>query len=143
MRSRKPNVPMNSQRKQSNDAAPFLLRLREAIQVGLGLFLFCTVSMLGIAAIAWLVSVAMDPHHSGVKAALEIVRFSRIPLGVTTGLAIFFAAVSWRSTEPGNEPSNIQVDRRRVATGRGTGIDRRRKISKLRAPNPAPLKLVT
>ena len=107
----------------------FFVRLQEAVQVGFGVFLFCDISIVGISAIAWLVFLAIDPQHAPIKAALAAVGFSRIPLEVTTGLAVFFAAVNWHSTQSEAELSSISVRRRLIEIERLLGLERDREVS--------------
>jgi hypothetical protein len=120
---------MKFHRKQWNGGLPFLLRLLEAVQVGFGIFLFCSISILAISAIAWAVFLAMDPQHLPLKAALSVVRFSRVPWGVTTGLSVFFAAVNWNSTEMEVNMSDISIYRRVIAIERLLELEHKREIS--------------
>jgi hypothetical protein len=120
---------MKASRKKWNGGVPFLVRLQEAVQVCFGVFLFCTSSILGISAIVWLVLVAIDPQHEPLRAALAVARFSRIPWGVTTGLAIFFAAVNWQSTERRANLLNLSVSRRLSEIEKRLGFDREREVS--------------
>ncbi|WP_263352519.1 hypothetical protein [Acidicapsa acidisoli] len=120
---------MKFDRKQWGGGLPFLLRLLEAVQVGFGIFLFCSISILAISVLAWLVFLAMDPRHQPLKAALDVMRFSRIPWGVTTGLSIFFAAVNWHSTKPETNISDISLYRRVIAIEKLLELEHKREIS--------------
>jgi hypothetical protein len=120
---------MKFRRKHWNGGLPFLLRFLEAVQVGFGIFLFCSISILAISALAWAVFLAMDSQHLPLKAALAVVRFSRIPWGVTTGLSVFFAAVNWHSTKPEANMSDISVYRRLMAIEKLLELEHKREIS--------------
>ena len=88
---------MSSQCKHGSGTVPFHKKLKEAAQVGFGLFTFCLISIAGLSTIVWLTLLALDPAHSAINAALRVADLARIPLGVTTGMSIFFAAVTWDS----------------------------------------------
>ena len=124
---------MKLRRKQTNGAVPLLARLQESVQVGLGVFLFCAVSILGFSVIAWLALLAMDPQHVPLQAAFEIARFTRIPWAINAGLAIFFGAVNWHSTEIGKEigaqPCDISRYTRFPGTEKRPGAERDREVS--------------
>jgi hypothetical protein len=127
---------MKVSRKKWNGGVPFLIRLQKSFQVCVGVFVFCTCSILGISAIGWLVLVAIDPQHKPLMAALVVARFSRIPWGITTGLAIFFAAVNWQSTQRRGERlevSEISVSRRLAAIEKRLGLSREREVSQPKA----------
>ncbi len=112
---------------------PFIEKLKEAVQVGLGVFLFCAVSIVGISAIAWPILIALDPAHSTFTAAIRVVRFDLIPLGVVTGLAIFLAALSWDSPWTKTENFERNVHRRLIA------IEKRLKMQRsVKHPDQPP-----
>ncbi len=120
---------MMSRRKQWNGGAPFLVRLQEAIQAGFDIFLFCSIAILAISAVAWLLLMAIDPRHLPLRAALAVARFSYIPWGVTSGLSIFFAGVNWHSTEPEANMADISIYRRLIAIEKLLGLERDREAS--------------
>ncbi|MFC5862976.1 hypothetical protein ACFPT7_11785 [Acidicapsa dinghuensis] len=82
----------------------FAGKLKQAVFVCLRLFLFCVVSLVAVSIAAWCVFVAFEPDHAIFVALQRTVGFIRIPLGVTAGLCIFFAAVSWNT--PASHYSN-------------------------------------
>jgi len=108
---------------------PFLEKLKEAVQVGFGVFLFCTVSIVGISAAGWAILVVLDPAHSILVAAIQVTRFDLIPLGVTAGLAIFFAALSWDSPWATTEAFERNIQRRLTAIEQHLGIEGKREVS--------------
>jgi len=108
---------------------PFLEKLQEAVQVGLGVFVFSAVSIAGISAVAWPILIVLDPAHSTLTAAIRVWRFDVIPFGVTTGLAIFFAALSWNSPWVTTETFERSVHRRLTAIEERLRMESRREVS--------------
>lgn len=80
-----------------NGQSSFSGRLKQAVLVCLRLFLFCVVSLAAVSVAAWCLFCIIDPDHSITSAIQRTLGFIRIPFGVTAGLCIFFAAVSWNS----------------------------------------------
>ncbi len=109
--------------------ASFVGRLKQAILVGLRLFVFCDASLVAVAAVALCVLYAIDPHQSAITAARHALGFIRIPFGVTLGLCIFFAAVSWNYPESNRgalETKDLSAARVAIHRPRATG---RREVS--------------
>src|SRR5271163_1134463 len=75
----------------------FFGRIMEAVRVGFCMLTVCAISILGISSLVWAALVALDPRHSLLEAMFMVARFDRIPLGLASGLAVFFAAVTWDS----------------------------------------------
>ena len=120
---------MKARWNEQSGPVPFLEKLKEAVQVGLGVFLFCAVSIVGISAIAWPILIALDPVHSTLTSAIRVARFDLIPLGVITGLAIFFAALSWDSPWASTETFERNIQRRLTAIEQHLGIEAKREVS--------------
>jgi hypothetical protein len=120
---------MNSRKFAPRGKDSFLDRLLEVAKVAIGSLLFCSVSIVGVAAVAWVILVAFDAHRSAIADAVLVARYARIPFGVAAGLAIFFAAVSWESARIRPNGFEESVDRRLAAIERRLGIQREREIS--------------
>jgi hypothetical protein len=115
--------------KQSNGSAASFEKLQESVHVGFGVFLFGATSVLGFSAIAWLLSLAMDPQHLPLKGALLVARFSVIPWVLTAGLATFFATVNWISKPIEVDQSKISAYRKLIATDKRYAAGRKRQAS--------------
>ena len=120
---------MNTRFQYRSPAVPLLEKLKDATRVAWGVFLFCSVSIVGLSILAWLVLWVLDPMHSAFAAAKWVARFDRIPLGVTSGMAIFFAAVSWDSAEARLGNLNRSVHRRLTVIENRLGIKYEREAS--------------
>jgi hypothetical protein len=117
---------MNSQEPLVNGATSFSRKLRQASLVGLRLFLFCVTSLVAVSAAAWCVFLATDPDHSALAALQRAFGVIQIPFGVTVGLCIFFAAVSWNSRLSTHEAMESRDSlRAQFALHRRTSADKR------------------
>ena len=110
-----------------NDSYPD--RLFEVAQVAIGTLIFCSVTIVGLAAAAWVILVVADARHSGVNAVVLVAQYVRVPFGVAAGLSIFFAAVSWDSVRMRPSQLDESIDRRLAAIEQRLGIERVREIS--------------
>ena len=113
---------------QSGHVSP-IEKLKEAVRVGFGVFAFCSITILGVSIIAWLVLAALDPAHAALAAAMRVARFDLIPLGVVTGLSAFFAAITWDSPWTTTENFERNVHRRLAAIEQRLQIESRREVS--------------
>ena len=107
----------------------FIGRVREAVQVGLWMLVFCAISITGIAALLWAVLVALDPRHQAIEAMTTVLQLARIPLGVAFGLAVFFAAVTWDSARMRIDSFETLADRRHVPSEKRHGLHSEREVS--------------
>jgi len=107
----------------------FAQRVLEAIQVGLWMLAFCAILITGIAALVWAVLVALDPRHQAFEALTTVVQFARIPLEVASGLAVFFAAVTWDSARMRIDSFETLADRRNVPSGKRHSLHSEREVS--------------
>jgi len=90
---------------------------------------FCAISIAGIAALAWAVLVALDPRHQAFQALTTVVQFARIPLEVASGLAIFFAAVTWDSARMRIDSFETLADRRQIPSEKSHRLHSEREVS--------------
>jgi hypothetical protein len=107
----------------------FIGRVREAVRVGLWMLAFCAISITGIAAFVWAVLVALDPRHQAFEAMTTVVQFARIPLGVASGLAVFFAAVTWDSARMRIDSFETLADRRIIPSAKKERLSSEREVS--------------
>jgi hypothetical protein len=115
---------MNPRRKLS-----FFQRVLEAIQVGIWMLAFCAISIAGFAALAWAVLVALDPRHQALEAMTTVVQFARIPLGVASGLSVFFAAITWDSARMRIDSFKTLADRRIIQSAKKQRFSSDREVS--------------
>jgi hypothetical protein len=89
----------------------------------------CAISILGISSLVWAALVALDPRHSFLEAMLTVARFDRIPLGIASGLAVFFAAVTWDSARIRLDSFESLADREPAAVRFRQRVHREREVS--------------